>query len=63
MRLVRRRKRGPRFKDWGCPRTRSRTNWCYAFCVPADGHGACGRVAPHAIMGRTQTAIQNHKES
>jgi hypothetical protein len=23
-----------------------------------DGHGLCGRVAPHALKGRTQLAIE-----
>ena len=61
MKRVVHRRRGPRFKEWGCPRTRNRTNWCYGWCVPADGIGACGRVAPHGIMGRTQLAILHHK--
>lgn len=44
-------------KAWGCPHTKNRTNWCYAYCVPQDGRGDCGRYAPHAIKGRTQRAI------
>lgn len=60
MKLVRIKKSFGR-KKWGCPRTRSRTNWCYRMCVPHDGTGDCGRLAPHAFLGRTQTAILRHK--
>lgn len=61
MRLVKIEKHYDR-KEWGCPRTKSRSNWCHAWCVPGeDGTGFCGRVAPHGILGRTQTAILNHK--
>lgn len=45
-------------KEWGCPLTKSRTNWCYALCTPVEGKGECGRVAPHALTGRTDGAIR-----
>jgi hypothetical protein len=60
MKLVRVKKTFSR-KEWGCPRTRNRSNWCHAWCVPHDGIGDCGRVAPHALMGRTQRAISCHR--
>lgn len=41
----------------GCPLTNNRSSWCNAFCVPVQGLGACGRIAPHALRGRTQRAI------
>lgn len=61
MKLVHRKRHGYRSREWGCPRTRNRTNWCFRWCIPTDGLGACGRVAPHGFMGRTQLAILNHK--
>lgn len=60
MRLVRI-KRNYNRKEWGCPRTRNRSNWCHAWCVPTDGFGDCGRVAPHGMRGRTQNAILKHR--
>ncbi len=50
-----------RRKVWGCPRTKNRSNWCYKLCVPQQGMGECGRVAPHALLGRKQRAILNFK--
>lgn len=61
MRLIKIKKLSDR-KEWGCPRTKNRSNWCHAWCVPTqDGSGDCGRVAPHGLLGRTQRAILNHK--
>ena len=34
---------------------------CRGLCEPIDGIGSCGRLAPHAMMGRTQRAILNHR--
>ncbi len=48
---------------WGCPRTKNRSNWCYAFCTPKNGLGECGRPAAHALLGRTQRAILRELES
>jgi hypothetical protein len=62
MKLIRVSRKSTR-KDWGCPRTKSRSTWCHAHCVPsADGLGDCGRLAGHALLGRTQLAILEHKE-
>ncbi len=45
----------------GCPLTRNRSAWCFRICVPdTEGHGHCGRVAPHGLKGRTQLAIESH---
>jgi hypothetical protein len=60
MRTVRLKKSFTR-KEWGCPRTKNRSNWCHAWCTPRAGIGDCGRVAPHALLGRTQQAILSHK--
>lgn len=46
--------------NWGCPLTRSRTNWCYRMCVPVNGLGLCGRIAPHTLRGRTDLAIERY---
>jgi hypothetical protein len=56
MRLVKHKNRSPN-REWGCPRTKSRTNWCYALCTPKNGIGECGRPAYHAYLGRRQKAI------
>jgi hypothetical protein len=48
------------YTSLGCPLTKSRTSWCHGLCVPADGIGHCGRIAPHAVTGRTQQAILRH---
>lgn len=51
------------FTYLGCPLTRNRSAWCYSLCPPdAEGHGRCGRVAPHSLKGRTQLAIENYKK-
>gem|GEM_PF-6766618 len=47
----------------GCPLTRNRTPWCFRLCHPnAAGEGRCGRVAPHALRGRTQICIEHFKK-
>ena len=40
-----------------CVAARNQVGWCRGLCSPVDGHGPCGRVAPHALVGRTQRAI------
>jgi len=44
-----------------CVAARNQVGWCRGLCTPVDGHGPCGRVAPHALIGRTQKAIANNK--
>jgi hypothetical protein len=41
--------------------TKSNSLWCHRLCVPENGIGFCGRVAPHAVMGRTAEAILKFK--
>jgi hypothetical protein len=61
-RLIKRtRTRVPEYTCLGCPLTKSHSLWCHRLCVPRDGVGACGRVAPHAVMGRTAKAILRFK--
>jgi hypothetical protein len=61
-RLVKREKtRVPEYTCLGCPLTKSHSLWCHGFCVPKNGIGLCGRVAPHAVVGRTQEAILRFK--
>jgi hypothetical protein len=59
--VARRRKRVPDYTVRGCPLTKSNALWCHALCVPKDGVGVCGRIAPHTVQGRTQMAILKHK--
>jgi len=47
----------------GCPLTRNRSPWCFRLCAPdVEGHGQCGRVAPHALTGRIQAGIQEYNK-
>jgi uncharacterized protein (TIGR00369 family) len=47
----------------GCPLTRNRSPWCFRLCTPDDeGHGHCGRVAPHSLKGRIQTGILEYNK-
>lgn len=50
----------PPYRILGCAVTRSRTQWCYGICKPRGGLGACGRLFPHMLEGRTQRAIARH---
>lgn len=55
-------KRQSERKEWGCPRTKNRSNWCHRWCTPGqDGEGDCGRLAPHGMLDKTQQAIHAHK--
>lgn len=61
-RLVKREKKGvPEYTCLGCPLTKSHSLWCHRLCVPNNGVGYCGRVAPHGVTGRTQEAILRFK--
>ena len=57
-------KRGLReYSYLGCPLTRNRTAWCFRLCTPdAEGHGRCGRIAPHSLKSNIQTAIERHNK-
>jgi len=57
-----------KFRERGalrCPPAGHQVTWCRGLCEPRDGQGLCGRVAPHALKGRTQLAIEscNRRES
>jgi uncharacterized protein (TIGR00369 family) len=48
----------------GCPLTRNRSPWCFRLCTPdVEGHGHCGRIAPHALVGRIQAGIQEYNKT
>lgn len=56
-------KKGLRNSRLGCPLTNNRTPWCYGLCTPdEDKKGYCGRISPHALKGRTSTAIEGYKK-
>ena len=59
--VKRNKKRIPEYTVLGCPRTKSHSLWCHAFCTPKDGIGECGRIAPHALIGSTGEAILKFK--
>ena len=47
----------------GCPLTRNRSPWCFRLCTPdLEGHGHCGRVAPHGFKGRIQLGIERYNK-
>jgi acyl-coenzyme A thioesterase PaaI-like protein len=47
----------------GCPLTRNRSAWCFRLCAPdAEGHGRCGRIAPHSLKSNLQAAIESHNK-
>ena len=52
--------KGPKeYTFLGCPQTRNRTPWCFRLCNPdTEGHGDCGRVAPHSLKGKTDYALE-----
>lgn len=35
-------------KEYGCPLTKSRSNWCYGLCV---------KIAPYSLMSRAQKQL------
>ncbi|MFC1575323.1 hypothetical protein ACFL5A_01585 [Gemmatimonadota bacterium] len=59
--VKRERTRVPEYTCLGCPMTKSRSLWCHRMCVPKNGLGVCGRVAPHAVVGKTAEAILRYK--
>ncbi len=44
-----------------CPHNGHQAGACRGLCVPIGGMGTCGRLAPHGMIGRTQSAIARHK--
>jgi hypothetical protein len=48
----------------GCPLTHNRTAWCFRLCAPdEEGHGRCGRLAPHHLRSRIQQSIERYNEN
>ena len=40
-----------------CPHVRYQATWCRRMCVPVEGMGQCGRMAPHGMKDKIQRAI------
>ena len=58
-----RRNRGlPPYRTICCPFNGHQVSFCRGLCEPLDGFGHCGRLAPHAMIGRTQAAIASYKD-
>ena len=47
----------PEFRTLDCPSYGHRITWCRQICTPIGNKGECGRLAPHAMVGKTQAAI------
>jgi hypothetical protein len=61
-----RRRSGRRIREYitlPCPRYGHRITWCRQMCTPTGNLGDCGRLAPHAMVGKTQAAIAAYKKS
>ena len=47
----------------GCPLTSNQSAWCFRLCQPdTEGHGHCGRLAPHGMKSRIQQGIEDHEK-
>ncbi len=44
-----------------CPYNGHQVSFCRGLCEPIEDQGHCGRIAPHAMIGRTQAAIASYK--
>ncbi len=53
----------PEYRTLACPRYGHRVTWCRQICTPTGAMGDCGRLAPHAMVGRTQAAIAAFNEA
>ena len=64
MGLIKRKKRPARpprpYTTLRCVVAGHQVTLCRAICRPIDGHGLCGRPAPHGLKGRTQLAIAGY---
>jgi len=56
-------RRLPEHLTLSCPRYGHRITWCRLMCTPIAGKGDCGRLAPHAMIGKTQAAIAAYNQS
>ncbi len=50
----------PAYRSLTCPYNGRQVSFCRGLCAPTAGVGACGRLAPHAMLGRTQLAIARY---
>jgi len=53
----------PEYLTISCPSYGHRITWCRQMCTPTGGKGDCGRLAPHAMVGKTQAAIAAYNEA
>ena len=53
----------PQHRFLTCPLNGHQVCFCRGLCEPVDTLGQCGRVAPHAMVGRTQLAIAAHNRA
>ncbi len=53
----------PEYRTLTCPRYGHRITWCRQICTPTGTLGDCGRLAPHAMIGKTQAAIAAYNEA
>jgi len=53
----------PEYRTISCPSYGHRITWCRQMCTPTGGKGDCGRLAPHAMVGKTQAAIAAYNEA
>ena len=44
-----------------CPYNGHQVSFCRGLCEPVGDKGHCGRLAPHAMIGRHQAAIISYK--
>ena len=61
LRKIRTRRPVPPYRTLPCPMVGHQASWCRGLCRPVQGHGVCGRPAPHAMIGRTQVAIARYQ--
>ncbi len=50
----------PAYRSLACPYNGRQVSFCRGLCAPIAGRGTCGRLAPHAMLGRTQLAIARY---
>lgn len=53
----------PEYRTLACPKYGHRITWCRQICTPIGNKGDCGRLAPHAMIGKTQAAIAAFNEA
>lgn len=53
----------PEYLTLACPKYGHRNTWCRLMCTPIGDRGDCGRLAPHAMIGKTQAAIAAFNEA